>query len=174
MDNLTMITEAIAAGFEKADIEKPLRMELTGASWTAIGTITAICFAFVGLILWAVDTIRKEKQTPTLSDLCTAAVFQQKVATSHLEPEEARRAAARRAEGLVVVINREVDQFLAREREGGRLVGWVEWVGRGWKKWRRGRRRRACGSFNPLSWIVKIFLNFLASIKEKMEQNTLT
>ncbi len=32
MDNLTMITEAVAAGFEKADIEKPLSMKLTGAS----------------------------------------------------------------------------------------------------------------------------------------------
>ncbi len=42
MDNLTMITEAIAAGFEKSDIEKPLRMKLTGASWTAIGSIIAI------------------------------------------------------------------------------------------------------------------------------------
>ncbi len=32
MDNLTMITEAIAAGFETADIEEPLRMQLIGAS----------------------------------------------------------------------------------------------------------------------------------------------
>ncbi len=41
MDNITMITEVVAAGFEKADIEKPLSMKLTGASWTAIGSIVA-------------------------------------------------------------------------------------------------------------------------------------
>ncbi len=125
MDNLTMITKAIAAGFEQADIEKPLRMQLTGASWTAIGSLAAIFFGFVGLVLWAVDTVRKENQRPTLSDLSAAAVFQQHVAASGLSSEEMKRAAASRRERLAARIDREIDRVLAAEREGGRVLGWV-------------------------------------------------
>ncbi len=58
-----MVTKAIAAGFEQADIEKPLRMQLTGASWTAIGSLAAICLGFIGIVLWAVDTVRSKNQT---------------------------------------------------------------------------------------------------------------
>ncbi len=116
------------------------------------------------------DTVRSKNQKPTFSDLSAAAVCQQKVAASLLEPAEARQAAASRAEGLAVVINREVDQILAREREGGRFL---RWVGRGWNalgKLKRVRRRRGGRGFKPLSWLVK----FLAWSKKKMEQNVLS
>ncbi len=161
-DNLTMITEAIAAGFEQAEIEKPLRMQLTGASWTAIGSLAAICLGFIRIVLWAVDTVRSKNQKPTLSDLTAATIYQQHVAASGLSSEE-KRAAESRATGLAVLINREVDKLLARERGGGRFGGWV---GREWKKLKRGRRLRA---LNPLSWIKKSFRLSFALIKRKTE-----
>ena len=73
--NQSFITDAVAAGLEKAEIEKPLNMKLTGASWTVIGSIVAICFGFAGLVLWAVDTVRKQKERPTLSDLCQGSDY---------------------------------------------------------------------------------------------------
>ena len=168
--NLSIITDAVAAGFEKAETEKPLNMKLTGASWTAIGSIVAICFGFVGLV----DTVRKEKERPTLSDLCQAAAFEQQVALSEQSPAEMQRAAASRRERLAVLIDREVDRVLAGEREGGRVLGGE---GRGWNalgKWKRVRRRRRGRGFGPLSWLVNIFGRFLAWSKQRLEQNTLS
>ncbi len=165
MENFTMITNAIAAGFEKADIEKPLQMRLTGASWTAIGSLAAICLGIIGIVFWAVDTVRTKNQKPTLSDLTAAADYQQRVAASTSSSDEIRQAAESREMQLAVLINREVDQLLEREREGGRFGRWAGRVGRGWRGW----RHRPRGRFKPL----KKLRNLLAWSKRKMEQNVL-
>ena len=52
-----------------------------------------IGFGLVGLVLWAVDRVRRKREEPTLSELCAAAAFNQQVArkVSHISETEAKK-----------------------------------------------------------------------------------
>ncbi len=107
---------------------------LTAKSWldNALGSTDRAWLkkAFRGFLDWSMDCLGLQTTIvvneglrplsclkPTLSDLTAAAVYQQHVAASELSSEE-KRAAESRATGLAVLINREVDKLLARERGG--------------------------------------------------------